>query len=287
MAGSPVGFKATRTILNPWYELPRRATIVIPEVGRLSGDSVQITPPCRVGLPQYGIRLLFRDDQVGFVLIGDSPEPGYFIDPIREFLAYKTFVNYNLVGAFSCPSNEERIEEVDTIRFRLERIVRVETDMRVGEETIPGFHHEMREEWLEIAVGDLVQYLSVLNSTLDQATAFYLIGCQNPRCFLVEFYKAVESVRHAFDGESDFLQLLEPYGVTKKDYKEFAKTCNDVQLAPLDIGRHAPQPGAPLYAVDLRNLLLDPRSFEVFKSATVLCRQVIDAYIEFLARSAG
>jgi hypothetical protein len=105
---------------------------------------------------------------------------------------------------------------------------------------------------------------------------------------LVEFYKAVESIRHTFDSESDFLQLLRPYGVTKGSYKRFTKECNDMLSAPLDIGRHAPKPDAPVYTVDLRNLLVDDtRSFKVFESATVLCRKVIDAYIEFLTKSVG
>ena len=144
-------------------------------------------------------------------------------------MSYKTFISYSLFGPFWNPSGEERFEKVDAIRFKIQRIFHVETERPEGEKIIRGFYHERREECLEIAVRDLIQYLNILNPTLYYATAFYLIGCENPRYFLVEFYKAIESVRHAFDSESDFLQLLGPYGVTKRNYKEFRGRCNDMR----------------------------------------------------------
>ena len=196
-------------------------------------------------------------------------------------------LNYNLFGPFLKPLDENALEEVDTIRFKVERIVRVEIERQEGEKIVRGFYQDGQEEWLEIPSDDLIQYLSVLNPALYYAVAFYLIGCENPRYFLVEFYKAVESVKHAFGNKKDFLQSLRPYGVMRKRYKEFTKVCNDMRLAPLDIGRHAPEPNAPLYTVDLRNLLVEPRSSEVFESATTFCRQVIDVYIEFLVHCAA
>jgi hypothetical protein len=114
-----------------------------------------------------------------------------------------------------------------------------------------------------------------------------LIGCDNPRYFLIEFYKAVEVVTKVFGGEDEFLKSLKPYGVAKSKFKKFGKVCNDMRLAPLNIGRHAPMPGAPLYSVDLRNLLVDPRSRDACESSTVFCRHVIDAYIAFLIQQAA
>jgi len=37
-----------------------------------------------------------------------------------------------------------------------------------------------------------MDFIRVLNPTLYYAMAFYLVGCENRRYFLVEFYKAVE-----------------------------------------------------------------------------------------------
>jgi hypothetical protein len=98
---------------------------------------------------------------------------------------------------------------------------------------------------------------------------------------LVEFYKAVEVIENHRGGERRCLAVLSQHDVDRSAVKEFKGRCNDMFRAPLDIGRHAPAPGAPVYAVDLRNLLAQPRSKELFEQSTVACRQVIDAYLVF------
>ncbi|GEM_PF-6185685 len=77
-----------------------------------------------------------------------------------------------------------------------------------------------------------------------------------------------------------------PYGVEKGALKAFKQVCNDMLRAPVDIGRHAPAPNAPLYSVDLRNLLSEPRSRALFETSTRVCRQVIDGYMGFLKNAA-
>ena len=88
----------------------------------------------------------------------------------------------------------DTFSKVDHIRFRLERVIRVEGETQFGNETVKTLHHEGKEEWLEITTDDIIRYLNVLNPSLYYALAFYLIGCENPRYFLVEFYKAVEVI---------------------------------------------------------------------------------------------
>ena len=231
--------------------------------------------------------LFFQNDEIVFVFTGDSLAPRYLVNPIRYFLTYQTFINYNLIGPATHLLDNSAFDEVDRIRFKVERIVRVETERQKRDRAIKRFYHTGKDEWLEIAVGSIAQYLRILNPTLYYALAFYLIGCDNPRYFLIEFYKAVEVIRLVFGSENEFLNSLRPHGVEKRKFKEFGKVCDDMRLAPLDIGRHAPMPGAPLYSVDLRNLLVEPRSREVLESSTVLCRQVIDAYMAFLIQQAA
>jgi hypothetical protein len=287
--GPPISVKATGAILNPWYVLSSRTTILDPDLPT-TDEPLDITPPCRVELEEQGLRLFFQNDEVVFVSTGGSLPPGYLVDPIRYFLTYQTFINYNLIGSATNPLDASAFDQVERIRFKVERIVRVETERQEGDKVIKGFYHTPEEEWLEIAADDIRQYLRILNSTLYNALAFYLRGCDNPRYFLIEFYKAVEVITKVFGSKDKFLKSLEPYGVTSKKFKDFGKDCNDMRSAPpapLDIGRHAPMPGVPLHSVDLRYLHVEPRSREVLESSTVFCRQVIDAYMAFLIKEAA
>jgi hypothetical protein len=287
-AGMPLSIKATRTILNPWYELPARVTVLDPRNPSAPNDQPEITPPCRVDLSKHGIKLFFRDREVVFVSEGDSLAPRHLVYPIRDFLAYRTFINYNLIGPLSKPIIEEMFEEGVAVRFKTERVVRVETTEEKQEDKIvKGFYHEGKEEWIEVSTDDFEHYLSVLNQTLYYAIAFYLIGCDNPRYFLIEFYKAVEVIRKDLGGKGSgsaarFIKALGQYGVTEKDYRTFKCICDDDSREPLDIGRHAPKPDVPLYAVDIRKFHADPRTSDIFQSATSFCRRVIDGYMSIL-----
>ena len=286
-AGMPLSIRATGTILNPWYELPACVTVFDPENPSAPNDQPEITPPCRVDLSKHGVKLFFRGREVVFVFEGDSLAPRYLVNPIRDFLAYRTFVNYNLVGPLSKPITEESFEEGVAVRFKLERVVSVDAEEKPGDEVVKSFYHEGNEEWIGVSTDDFNRYLSVLNQTLYYAIALYLTGCDNPRYFLVEFYKAVEVIRKDLGGEGHgsadrFIKALGQCGVTREDYRNFKYICDDDSREPLDIGRHAPKPDVPLYAVDIRNLLVDPRTSDIFRSATSFCRQVIDGYMSIL-----
>lgn len=278
----PVKVGATGTILNPWYELPTRVTLTRLDITNGIDEEPEITPPCRVELVKHDLNLYFRGNHVILVFTGNSLTARYLINPIRYYFSYRTFINYNLISPHTDPINDTNFVEVDSIRFKVERIVRVEHDRIENGEVIEGFYHTGQEEWLEVAVDDLRQFLLILDETIYCALAFYLTGCANPRYFLIEFYKAVEVIKNKFGNENNLLTSLKPYGVTRNQYRDFRRICNDMKEAPLDIGRHAPTPEAPLFSIDLRNLLVESRSREVLESTTVFCRQVIDAYIKYL-----
>ena len=280
--GQPISIKAKRTILNPWYELPAHVTVISADTVSKGYDVPEITSPCYVELKEHNLQLFFHNSEIIFVFTDDSLALHYLVNPIRDFLTYRTFINYNSIGPAINLSDEGTFEKVDQIRFKVERIIRVESERQEGDKIFKVLSHTGEEEFLEIKLDSIVQYLRILNPALYYAQAFYLIGCENPRYFLVEFYKAVESIANAFNGKDDFLKSLKPYGVTKSKFKEFTKACNDMRFAPLDIGRHAPMPDAPLYSVDLRNLLTEPRSRAVLELSTIFCRKVIDAYIDYL-----
>jgi hypothetical protein len=285
--GFPIGVKATGIITNPWYLFPSHTTVVNIGGPNPTEDPIEITPCCQVELPKHGIRMFFEHDCVAFVFIPDYPRSGYLVNPIRDFFAYKTFINYNLYGPFWPLSDDHRYAVVDVIRFGIKQLIRVETEWREGDAVVSGFYHDSKDTHIDLSVADLSQYLTILNRTLYYAIAFYLIGCENVRYFLVEYFKAVESIEHAFGGENKLLDQLKSFGVRKSDYKTFKGYCNDARSAPLDIARHAPEPDAPLYSVDLRNLLADPRSSQVFEFSTLACRQVIDSYIAFLKENSA
>jgi hypothetical protein len=271
---SALRITGTRTILNPWYEFPDPVVAF--------DTPVDITPPCIAAFEQRSLRLLFQKNEVCFLF--ENEEARYLVHPIRYFLAYKTFINYNVIWPVTRPINEKGFDKCDRIPFRVQRMVQVETKRQVGEKIVRGFHYTGKDESLEITVHCIGEYLRVFNPTLYYALAFYLIGCDNPRYFLIEFYKAVEVIRKAFGSEETFLKSLAPYGVTNRKFKDFGTVCNDARRAPLDIGRHAPEPGTPFYSVDLRNLVVEPRSREILESSTTFCRQTIDAYFSFLSQ---
>jgi hypothetical protein len=274
--GVPTYIKASGAILNPWYELPGE-----PQIDKLV-EYGEITKPCRVEFREHNFQLLFKDDAVIFTFSTNSIQPRYLIQPIQYFLIFHTFINYNLVGPALGKIDENKFDEVEVIKFKVTRVNQVAVERRIGEEVFKGFDQVSHEEFIEIKTESISNFIRILNPTLYYALAYYLIGCDNPRYFLIEFYKAVEVIKNKFGAKQKLLRSLAKYGVFEKEFSDFTKTCNDMRLAPVDIGRHAPMPGAKLFSVDLRNLLIEPRSYQVFELSSSFCRKVINAYIEFL-----
>ena len=210
-------------------------------------------------MDEYGVRLFFQKDEVVFVFVGGSGAPRHLVTPLEYFLCYRTFINYNLIWP-ALPFDPTSFPLAETV------------DFKTAEATV------------SVSMRAMTDFVRSLNDTLHYALAFYLIGCENTRYFLVEYYKAVEKIENTLGGERRVIELLSPFGVDKATLKTFKRECNDMLRAPVDIGRHAPAPGAPLYAVDLRHLLSEPRSRALFESSTRACRQVIDAYMMFLVK---
>jgi hypothetical protein len=267
-----VSVQVSGAIFNPWYSL----TVIhmVSSDGTTRGPELKVTPLCRVELPQ--LTLCFDPDRITF--IGDQHRSARAVNPLLYFIQFRTFIRYNI---FWPPAGSDlaMYPGTDCVPFTLERIVPVETVETFGGKEVKFLHHESKGETVHISQGELADYLSVLNPALYYALGFYLRGCENPGYLLVEYYKAVEVIKRVFGGEGPFLDALKPFGVVRDEYKTFARNSNDM---PLDIGRHAPKPDAELYAVDLRHMLVQPRSRDVVEQATRLCRAVVDGYLRYL-----
>lgn len=278
--------RSTGTIFNPWYELEPH--VVVSGPGTPPEDyRPRITPSIRVLLPQQQAEVFFRSDELILSAPSASSNIGALLNPIRYFIAFRTFVDYNIIGFPSFPVIETEFAVEDYIPFSLDRIIPVIDEIDSPDGPVKTLHHETERSIISVPADSIGDFLRILNSSLYYSLAFYLIGCSYERYFLVEFYKSFEAIRNSFGSEREFLNAMRPHGISRTALRKFRHTCNDMRQAPLDIGRHAPAPGATLYSIDLRNILVEPRSREVFVSATEFVRQVIDGYIAFLQHHAA
>ena len=242
---------ASGIIFNPWYHLP-------PQVFATSGPRTPIriiAPKTQLDLCNHGIRLYGQDDEIVFEFTDSSQLARYKVHPISYFLTYMSFIDWNIIGSPSSGLVESDYAEAGSMTFR---VLKSNGEHRVI-----------------VTQDQLVEFLNIVNPTLYNAIAYYLIGCQSHRYFLVEYFKAAETIENELGGEAKLISTLKPYGVTSTKYKRFKRLCN---AHPVDISRHAPQKGVPFYAMDIRNLLGEPESRKLFESATCSCREVIDAY---------
>lgn len=246
---------ASGIIFNPWYHLP-------PQVFAIPGARTPIriiVPKTQLDLGNHGIRLYGQDDEIFFVFIDSSPLPRFKVNPIRYYLTYMSFIDWNIIW----PNNSDMVESdyaaVGSMTFRVLK--------------------EKSDHGVVVTQDQIIEFLNVMNPTLYNAIAYYLIGCQFHRYFLIDYFKAAETIENELGGEAKLISTLKPHGVTSTKYKTFKRLCN---AHPVDISRHAPKKGVPFYAVDVRYLLGAPESRELFESASCSCRAVIDAYYLYL-----
>ena len=127
----------------------------------------------------------------------------------------------------------------------------------------------------------IYNYLSIVNWELYLAITYYLIGCQNIQYFLIEFYKSVEIIKNYFKNETDLKTNLNPHGFNLNEYKKLKRYANDVRN-PLNIGRPAPKRWTGFTFIDIKRLLEEPKSKQVFGDSTRICRDMIESFISYL-----
>lgn len=281
---------ASSTIENPNYTFPNdRIVQTYPLEDKPKGTI--ITRPSKISLQSRGLTLLFNDNKITCFLHAHnipSEEGNPWFTPLLYFIIYETFLNYNLYG-FPKPSSIALLDaapEVDKISFNLGQLLRKEGEDEIAGEKVKTFHHEIEPYILTLEKNDIDDFLAVLNENLYLAICYYLIGCENIKYFLIEYYKALEVIKNYFGSEKQMQEQLKPYGFKSIEYKKLNRYAND-QREPLNIGRHAPKKGAKLFVVDFKRLAEEPKSKEIFEESSRICRTMIEIFMRYLVASLG
>jgi len=266
--------------MNPHYELPTDRIIKMYPHEEEKGT--KIVKPCKLSLRKYGLILLFNDNRIIFFTeCNDTTiqKVNTIFEPLRYFIIYKSFVNYNVD---SWPQEEDaslinEVPEVDTVLFNLSQIVK----KQIEDKGHKGYYYDMEPCVLKLKRQDIEDFLVTLNYNLVLAICYYLMGCENPKYFLIENYKCVEAIKNHFGNNKSMQQKLESYGFNMSDYRKLYRYAND-ERKPLSIGRHAPKKNAQLLYIDVKHLLEEPKSRQVFEDSERICRSMIDMFILYL-----
>jgi hypothetical protein len=101
---------------------------------------------------------------------------------------------------------------------------------------------------LEIKRAILDEFDKLIDDSLEPAIQSFLDASENPKYFLVEYYKCMEVIKKGFGGQTAMLKALEPYGFSEKMFDELNRTANNPRK-PLSFARHAAQPGANIHGI--------------------------------------
>lgn len=272
---------ASSVIWNPLYSFPHdRVVQVYPAKKAPKGTT--IVELCKVSFPKYGFVLLFNDDKICIFKYPEklsSPSNGSLINPLISFITFKTYINYNL---YSHPNSKSKAlldiaPEVKSISMNLGQWQKKEHEDEIGK----GFSYEIVPYVLTLERQEIEKFLEFINSNLYLSICYYLIGCENIRYFLIEYYKSIEVISNYFANENKMKQKMAPYGFNKNDYNKLKKYANN-ELEPLDIGRHAPKGKAELFVVNIKRLLEEPKSKDIFTESSCICRQTIEIFLRYL-----
>jgi hypothetical protein len=249
-----------------------------PTVG-LRGPKV-VCSPTRIDLFDGRYVLLLRDDElVLFLAPEDIDSFPYYA--LLYYLCYHSRVNYNIIHPPLGVQFPENLEPAEAIIFSMRKRVLVEREDTIFGQTGKFQHYESEPFSIRMSKSDIERHLKRATNELHLAISYFLIGCENLRYFLVEFYKAIEIIKLSFGSEIKLLKALKPHGLNSNDYKALKRYAND-QHQPLDIGRHAPVPGTRLRHIDIRRLLTEPLSKDVWTNSVRITRLVIDTYSAYL-----
>jgi hypothetical protein len=134
---------------------------------------------------------------------------------------------------------------------------------------------------LEIERKVFDSFHKLIDRSLAVAIAYFLIAAENPKYFLVEYYKCVETIKKEFGNETEMKRALSPFGFSQVMFKKLTKHANDDRM-PIGFGRHSPKKGSNAIGIDLRSLHTPTIQRKLFIDASRLCRACIDAYVAYL-----
>lgn len=267
-------YSASSTITNPYYVMYYDNDFIF---RKFQNEKIHIIEKCNLSLLKYGISLIFDNNAVTFCIDPDSEveEYGnYFVEPLLTYLRFATYLNYNmLAGPRIEKASISNLPCVDEVIVNISQITQSENNEELTTKIIP--------TKLEIPKFKVENFLSVIRWELYLAILYYLLGCQNIEYFLIEFYKSAEVIKNYFGNENNFKRCLGPFGLNWKKYKKFKQVAND-ERNPLNIGRHAPKKDTGISIIDVKNLMSEPKSKQVFENSTNVCRDLISIFINYL-----
>jgi hypothetical protein len=266
---------ASGSIMDP--ELVHEFVQIWPRESPSANDPNVVEVDTRLDL--FGGQVVLFFSKARFLPFIPEPRERFPYYHLWSFLNYRSRINYNILHP-ELMRQLPALEPAPEVVFSLSRLVRVEREEQLAGHTTRVWHYETVPAPVTITASEFEDLLRVCTFQLYLAMAYYLIGCEHPRYFLVEFYKAVEVIENALGGERKAIDALTPYGLVRADFKRLKRYANDA-LRPFDVGRHAPL-GTDLRVIDLRRLLEEPVSRQVFSEAASAARQAIDAYFDFL-----
>lgn len=244
---------------------------------RFQSEKIQIVEKCKLSLSKYGMSLIFDNNAVTFCIEPDSEVDEHgnpFVEPLLAYLRFATYLNYNMVaGPRIGKASISNLPCADKVILNIGQITQSKTNEEVTTKIIP--------TKLEIPKFKVEDFLSVIRWELYLAISYYLLGCQNIEYFLIEFYKSAEVIKNYFRNDKNFKSCLDPFGLNWNAYKRFKQVAND-ERNPLNIGRHAPKKSAEILFIDVKNLISEPKSKQVFEKSTHVCRDLISIFIDYL-----
>ena len=276
-----VVWKASRAIADPeiLWESSAAIDLTVDLTVGSQGPKVVLSPT-RIDLFGGRYVLLLKDDEL--VLFLDSEDVDsfpYYV--LLYFLCYHSRVNYNIVSSPRGVQFPEDLEAAEEITFSMSKLVLIEREETTFGKTHKIQYYESEPFSIRVSKSNIERHLEKTTDELHLATTYFLIGCENLRYFLIEFYKAVEIIKMSFGTEAKLIEALKAYGFSSSDYKTLGRYANG-QREPLNIGRHAPVPGSSIRHIDIRNLLSEPFSKEVWTNSSRITRLAIDAYGAYL-----
>jgi hypothetical protein len=252
---------------------------IVLEAIAFGDDPPVVAQDTRLNLFSGQVVLLFTGSKF-IPLTIPEPQDRFPYYPLWYFIKYRSRVNYNIVMPERLALDPSSLSASTMVTFKMRRLVEVRREETIAGATHQFWHYETEAHEVSISVQELEGLLRLCTPQLYLAIAYYLIGCEYPRYFLIEFFKAVEVIENAFGGESAAIDALKEWGLVRAEFKGLKRIASE-QQRPFDIGRHAPR-GEDLRVIDVRRLLEEPLSRAVFRESVAATRQAIDAYFAYL-----
>jgi hypothetical protein len=177
----------------------------------------------RLDVDVFNGKLVLYFSGARLVLFASEPHERFPLYELLYFLIYRSRVHYNIISPPTMGLELPNLEPNSEVTFSMKRRTKVECDETIGGKRCLVWNYETEPCTVTVTRQELEDLLTFWTPQLHFALAYYLRGCENPKYFLIEFYKAVESIENALGGEGKTIASLEPYGVTGAVFKKLKR----------------------------------------------------------------